>query len=302
MVTASMDIPRAERRLAVIAGATATGKSAHALRLAEAEEAIIINADATQLYADLRILSARPSAEEEKAASHRLYGIIDAAAASSAADWADMARREIDRAWRARKLPILVGGTGMYLKTLLEGIAPVPPIAEEIRTDVRALPAERLAEILRREDPLMAAKLRLGDTQRLARALEVVRGTGRSLALWQKETAGGLLPDIDLSLHLVDLPREQLFARCDRRFEQMLEDGALEEVEALAARRLSSSLPIMKAIGVPPLLALLAGKLSRTEAIYTAQRDTRRYAKRQQTWFRTQTSAWRASAHSSHMP
>ncbi len=274
--------------LAVIAGPTATGKSAHALTLAAARNGVIINADASQLYADLRILSARPSAAEEAAAPHRLYGVRDGAEPASASEWAIMAKAEIAAAHADGRLPILVGGTGMYLKVLLDGIAPVPDIDDDIRAAVRRLPTDQLATALSREDPAMAARLRPSDTQRLARALEVMRSTGRSLASWQRELTGGIGSEMSVETTLVDLPRDDLYARCDLRLDLMLDAGALGEVAALAARNLPDTLPVMKAIGVPPLLAHLRGDMSLDDAMATAKRDTRRYAKRQQTWFRTQ--------------
>lgn len=277
-----------QKSLVVIAGPTAGGKSAHALKLADARNGVIINADASQLYADLHILSARPSTEEESAAPHRLYGVRDGAKPASASDWLSLAKREIAAAHRAGQLPILVGGTGMYLKILLHGIAPVPDIDEDIRAGARALSTAELAEALASEDPLMAARLRPSDTQRLARALEVIRSTGRSLAEWQQELSGGIGNEMAVETILIDLPRDRLHARCDLRLDRMIEAGALDEVATLAARNLPDNLPVMKAIGVLPLLAHLRGEVDLDTALETAKRDTRRYAKRQQTWFRTQ--------------
>lgn len=276
--------------LVVIAGATASGKSAAALDLAERRGGVVINADASQVYADLRVLSARPSADEEARAPHRLYGVVDGATACSAATWAAMAREAIAAAQAAGQPPILVGGSGLYIRTLLDGIAPVPDIPDNVRETVRALPDPHAA--LAAEDAVMAARLRPSDRQRSARALEVWRATGRSLVDWQRETVGGIAEGVALEPYVVEIDRAALYARCDRRFDRMLAEGALAEVAALAGRGLAPDLPVMKALGVPPLLRHLAGELTLAEAAETARRDTRRYAKRQLTWFRHQTAGW----------
>jgi tRNA dimethylallyltransferase len=277
--------------LVVIAGPTASGKSATALDLAERIGGVIVNADASQVYRDLRILSARPSPVEEARAPHRLYGVVDGATACSAADWAALARAAIADAQAAGAIPILVGGTGLYIRTLLDGIAPVPDIPDDIRAAVRALADPHAALDL--EDPVMAARLRPSDRQRSARALEVKRATGRSLADWQALTEGGIAGEVDLKPHVVEIDRAMLYDRCDRRFDLMLAEGALDEVATLAHRRLSPELPVMKALGVPPLLAHLEGRMSIEAAAEIAKRDTRRYAKRQLTWFRNQTAGWK---------
>ncbi|MBZ6378381.1 tRNA (adenosine(37)-N6)-dimethylallyltransferase MiaA [Pacificimonas flava] len=277
-----------EKRLVVIAGPTASGKSAAALDVAQAEQGTVINADASQVYRDLKILSARPDEDEMAGIPHRLYGCVDGAEACSAADWAAMAKREIAAVRAEGRLPILCGGTGLYLNTLILGLAPVPEIDPEIRSDVRDMETGELAAALEREDPRMSAELRPSDTQRLARALEVVRSTGRSLAQWRTERTGGIASDTEIDFRVVDLPRDQLYARCDTRFDLMIEAGALEEVGTLMDRKLAPDLPVMKAIGVPPLAAHLRGELSLEDAVEQAKRDTRRYAKRQQAWFRTQ--------------
>jgi tRNA dimethylallyltransferase len=280
------------QRLVVIAGATASGKSAHALALASRENGIIINADASQLYADLRLLSARPSPQDEACAPHRLYGIIDGAMACSAAAWAQLAKVEIAAAHAAGQLPIITGGTGLYIRTLLDGIAPVPEIDPALRGEVRALGAQAAWTALKREDPVMAGRLNRADRQRVTRALEVVRATRRSLADWQQQLEGGISQEIDLEAFVVTLPRDQLYKRCDARLVAMLEQGALDEVAALLARDLAPDLPVMKALGVAPLAALLRGDIDRTEALERAQRQTRNFAKRQTTWFSNQTSGW----------
>ena len=271
--------------VALIAGPTASGKSALALRLAEATGGAVINADSAQIYRDLPILSAAPSAEDRARAEHLLYGVLDGVQPCSAADWAEMAKREIARLHDAGRLPILVGGTGLYLRTLLDGIAPVPPIDPEVRAKVRGNSvAENLAE-LTPLDPVAATSLNPGDTTRIARALEVVKSTGRPLKEWQENSEGGIGETIDLQA-VVPLPaRPWLYDRCDRRFAEMVEHGALAEVEALVARNLDPDFPVMRAIGVPELGAHLKGELSLEQAIAAGQQATRRYAKRQYTWF-----------------
>lgn len=276
--------------LVVIAGATASGKSAAALDLAERRSGVVINADASQVYADLRVLSARPSREEEARAPHRLYGVIDGNVACSAAAWAGMAKEAIATVHAEGRLPILVGGTGLYIRTLLDGIAPVPEIPEEVRAEVRLLDDPHAA--LTAEDPAMAARLRPSDRQRSSRALEVWRTTRRSLGDWQRNNVGGIADTVDLRPHVVEIDRETLYARCDRRFDDMLAAGAVAEVALLAARGLAPDLPVMKALGVPPLLRHLAGEISLDEAADVAKRDTRHYAKRQLTWFRNQSAGW----------
>jgi tRNA dimethylallyltransferase len=279
--------------LAVIAGPTASGKSALAVKLAALRDGVVINADASQIYADLAILSARPGAAEMAAVPHRLFGAIDGAEACTAARWAGLARAEIAAAHAAGRLPILVGGTGLYLRTLLEGIAPVPAIAADVRRAVRALAGDAVRAALMGEDPVMAARLHANDRQRNARALEVWRSTGRSLAAWQAAPPeGGLGAGIALEAQVIEVPRDLLVERIDRRVDAMWEAGALDEVRRLAARGLAPTLPVMRAIGVPPLLALLQGAVTEGEAIARWKLDTRQYAKRQATWMRNQLGDW----------
>lgn len=280
-------------RVALIAGPTASGKSALAVALAQAGNGTVINADASQVYADLQILSARPDAEEMAQAPHRLFGHIDGAEACTAARWAAEARVEIDRAHEEGRLPILVGGTGLYLRTLLDGIAPVPDIDASIRDAVRALPVAEAHAALSREDPGAAARLAPADSTRVARALEVVRSTGKPLSEWQKHRSGGIVHRIRLSPLVLLPPRDWLIARCDRRFEQMVATGAVEEVQALLARHLSPALPVMRAIGVPEIAAWLAGEIDRDTMMERGRIATRQYAKRQYTWFSRQPpAAW----------
>jgi len=281
------------KAVALIAGPTASGKSDLAVELALAlgergQPAVVINADSAQVYRDLRILSARPSEEDMRGVEHRLFGEWDGAEPCSAADWAARAKREIEDAHLARVLPILVGGTGLYIRTLLDGIAPVPPIDPEVREAVRALPVEEAFAALQSEDPERAAALNRGDTTRIARALEVVRSTGKPLVHWQQQRVGGVGSAIDLHPLVLLPPREALYARCDARFERMFESGAIGEVEALLARKLSPALPVMRAIGVPEIAGWLRDEWSKDEALTRGRQATRNYAKRQYTWFRRQ--------------
>ena len=276
--------------VALIAGPTASGKSALALDLARAADGVVVNADSAQVYRDLRVITARPPAAEEALAPHRLFGHVDAADTGySAARWAAEAAREVDAAHAAGRLPILVGGTGLYLRTLIDGIAPVPAIDAHVRAEVRALPVAEAHAALAAEDPAAAARLAPADTTRVARALEVVRGTGRPLAEWQAARAGGIGDRIDLVATILLPPRDVLVARCDARLAQMFDGGAPEEVAALLARvDLPADAPVRRAIGVPEIAAWLAGDATRDAALAAARLATRRYAKRQLTWFRHQ--------------
>lgn len=278
--------------LALIAGPTASGKSDLAVRTAlAAGRAVVINADSAQVYADLAVLSARPSDDEMRGVPHRLFGAWDGAKACSAADWAAAARSEIAAAHAEGTLPILVGGTGLYIRTLLDGIAPVPPIDPAVRAEVRALPVAEAYAALSREDPDRAAALGPNDTTRIARALEVIRSTGRPLADWQEERTGGIGHTVSLRPLILMPERAWLYERCDRRFAQMWRGGAVAEVEALLARRLAPDLPVMRAIGVAEVTDFLAGACTEPEAIAAGSQATRRYAKRQYTWLRHQPPA-----------
>mgnify|MGYP001554376684 CR=1 FL=1 len=298
MVATNMRTPETETagesgkiRLALIAGPTASGKSALALALAESANGVVINADASQVYADLAVLSARPCPEEMARAPHRLFGHVDGAEACSAARWAQDAKAEIAAVHAAGQLPILVGGTGLYIRTLLDGIAPVPEIDPDIRAEVRALPVAEAYGALAREDPEAAARLAPADSARVARALEVIRSTGRGIGNWRAEKRGGIGGQVALSPLVLLPPRDWLFARCDARFATMLNEGAVEEVEALLARGLSPELPVMRAIGVREIAAWIAGEIGRVEMVERAATATRQYAKRQYTWFSRQPPA-----------
>jgi tRNA dimethylallyltransferase len=271
--------------VALIAGPTASGKSALALALATRTGGVIVNADSAQVYRELPILSAAPAAEERARAEHRLYGIRDGAEPCSAAGWAELAKAEIADIHQSERLPILVGGTGLYFRTLLEGIAPVPPIETAVRKRVREHPVEQNRAELERLDPEAAARLNPADTTRISRALEVVLSTGRTLAEWQERREGGIGEQITLRPLILLPPRDWLYSRCDSRFEHMVAAGAVDEVEALLARNLDASLPVMRAIGVREIAAFLSGEADREEMLRLGQQATRNYAKRQYTWF-----------------
>ena len=277
--------------MALIAGPTASGKSALALALAERTGGVVINADSAQVYRDLRVVTARPTPAEEARAPHRLYGYRDGARACSAAEWAADARAEIERAREAGRLSILAGGTGLYIRTLLDGIAPVPEIEPEVRRAVRALPVAEAHAALADEDPAAAARLSPADAARVARALEVVRSTGRPLAEWQQGRAGGIAGDIRLEPLVLLPPRDWLYQRCDLRFDEILSDQGIEEVRSLLKRRLDPALPVMRAIGVGQIAAFLSGATGRETALAAGRAATRQYAKRQYTWFSRQPPA-----------
>ncbi|UUL83753.1 tRNA (adenosine(37)-N6)-dimethylallyltransferase MiaA [Sphingomonas qomolangmaensis] len=275
--------------MALIAGPTASGKSALALTLAERQGGTIINADSAQVYRELRTLSARPSHDDEARAPHRLFGHVDGTQGYSAARWAAEARAAIGDAHAAGRLPILVGGTGMYIRTLLDGIAPVPEIDPAVREAVRALPVAEAHASLAALDPPAAARLAAADTTRVARALEVVRSTGKPLAAWQAERSGGIADAIDLRPLILLPDRAWLLGRCDHRLDAMFDEGAVDEVEALVARRdIPALAPVRQAIGVREIAAWRAGDTDRETALTLAKAATRQYAKRQYTWFRNQ--------------
>jgi tRNA dimethylallyltransferase len=275
----------------VVAGPTASGKSALALDIAEAFGGTVINADALQLYKNLRVLSARPSPVEEARAPHRLYGVLEGAEAASAGRWRALALAAVEESLSQGRLPVLCGGTGLYIKALKEGIAPTPPVPKEARDAAEALfheiGGEALLRRLKESDPETAAALRPSDRQRLVRAWSLLVSSGKGLAAWRKEEGQEPAPYRFFDVILTP-PRDWLVARCDARFDRMLEEGALDEVKALIAEELPADRPVMKAIGVPELSAYLSGELSFEEARARAQAATRRYAKRQMTWLRTQ--------------
>ncbi len=278
----------------VIAGPTASGKSGLALALAREFGGVVINADSMQVYAGLPILTAQPSAADQALVPHRLYGVLAPSELCSAARWRDLAAAEMEKAWAEGKLPIVVGGTGLYLRSLMQGLSPIPEIPDAVRNAVR----RQLAELgnaafhahLAGRDPAMAARLEVGDSQRMVRALEVLEATGRSLADWQAEPLEG---GVDAAWHSIALlpERDRLYAACDGRFQAMIAAGALDEVRAFRTLGLDPALPVMKALGLRELAAHLAGEIDLISAVASAQQATRNYAKRQCTWFRHQLNA-----------
>jgi tRNA dimethylallyltransferase len=278
----------------LIAGPTASGKSALALALAREFGGTIINADSMQVYRDLRIITARPSPSDEALVPHRLYGHVDASQNYSVGRWYREAAETL--AAMAQSLPIIVGGTGLYFKALTVGLSSVPPIPSDLRAGLRArLDRDGTAPLhaeLRERDPVMAGRLMPGDRARIARALEVVIATGRSLAEWHKT---GMEPGLNAQSAIrlfLEVDRAELYRRIDARFDAMIATGALEEVQTLYFRQLDAQLPAMKAHGVPWIIGYLRGEMDLATAIAGAKRDTRRYTKRQATWFRHQLPDW----------
>lgn len=286
----------ADARAVLIAGPTASGQSALALRLARELGGVVVNADSMQVYRELRILTARPTPEEEARVPHALYGFVAAAEAYSAGRYAADAARAIGEARAAGRVPIVVGGTGLYFTVLLQGLSPVPAADPDVRAYWRAQAAARgaaaLHAVLARRDPAMAARLMPTDTQRIVRALEVLESTGRSLAEWQRLPGAPVLREADTARLLLLPERKAQGEAIDRRFEAMLAAGALEEVRGLLALGLSGELPVMRALGVAALAAHLAGALTLAEAAERAKAQTRQYAKRQLTWLKRNMMSW----------
>jgi tRNA dimethylallyltransferase len=288
---------RESSKAVLIAGPTASGKSALALELAQKTGGVIINADSMQVYRDLRVITARPTPEEEAKVPHRLYGHVDAAVNFSAGHWVADAAAALAEVRAQNRLPIFVGGSGLYFKALTRGLSAVPPIPPAIREGVRARlerdGVEALHAELAQRDPDTAERLKPRDRTRIARALEVVEATGRSLTDWHREGLPPLLPSQEFSALFLAPDRDQLYARIDARFDAMLKAGALEEVTALSTRHLDPLLPAMKAHGVPALIRQLRGEITREEAAESGRANTRQYAKRQFTWFRHQLPEFR---------
>jgi tRNA dimethylallyltransferase len=276
----------------LIAGPTASGKSALALSLAERTGGIVINTDSMQVYRDLRVITARPTPDEEAHVLHRLYGHVDAGVNCSAGMWVTDAAAALAEARAQHRLPIFIGGSGLYFKALTRGLSAVPPIPPEVREDIRARlerdGVEALHGLLAQRDPVAAERLKPRDRTRIARALEVIEATGRSLTDWHRDGLPPLLPPDRVKAVFLAPDREALYARIDARFGAMLAAGALEEVRALAERHLDPLLPAMKAHGVPALIRHLRGEISLADAAEIGRADTRHYAKRQFTWFRHQ--------------
>jgi tRNA dimethylallyltransferase len=276
----------------LIAGPTASGKSAFALELAQKSGGVVINTDSMQVYRDLRVITARPTPAEEARVPHRLYGHVDAAVNFSAGAWVTDAAKVLAEARAQNFLPIFVGGTGLYFKALTRGLSAVPPIPSEVRESVRDRlerdGVEALHAELAKRDRASAERLKPRDRTRIARALEVIEATGRTLPDWHREGLPPLLPPGEFSALFLAPERDQLYARIDARFDAMLDAGAIGEVAALATRQLDPLLPAMKAHGVPALIRQLSGEITREEAAEIGRADTRHYAKRQFTWFRHQ--------------
>jgi tRNA dimethylallyltransferase len=286
-----------DTRPILIAGPTASGKSALALALAEQLGGVVINADSMQVYRELRVLSARPPAEDEARVPHVLYGHVPGREAYSAARFAREARDAIQAAREQGLVPIVVGGTGLYFKALLEGLSPIPAVPDDVRAHWRGeadrIGAPALHAILKDRDPSMAERLKPTDPQRLVRALEVLEATGRSLAEWQQEPGEPVLRAEGVRRLVIMPDREELRRRCDARFDLMMAGGALDEVSALVALGLDPDLPVMRALGVRPLAELLAGEINLEDATQKAKAETRQYAKRQVTWLNGNMSAWK---------
>ncbi len=284
----------------LIAGATASGKSSFAMTLAEEFDGMIVNADSCQVYKELSILSARPSTGDMARVPHRLYGHVSGGQAYSTGAWLDDVAEVLIEIKAKGKRPIFVGGTGLYYKTLLEGLSQVPDIASEVRQFWRAeaerLGAPALHKVLSEKDPLMAVELKPGDTQRIIRGLEVIDGTGKSLKHWQQTNSAPLLSLKEVHGFVVSWERAVLYERIDSRFEEMVADetagNGLDEVRALLELNFDESLPIMRALGVPELAGFLKNDMNLAEAVALAQQQTRRYAKRQLTWLRRNMISW----------
>jgi len=283
-------------RAILIAGPTASGKSGLALTLAERLGGTVINADSMQVYRELRVLTARPPAEDEARAPHRLYGHVPGREAYSAGQFVREAASAIREARDNGRMPIVVGGTGLYFKALLEGLSPIPAISPDVRArwreEAERIGAGDLHRKLAELDPVMAARLRPTDPQRITRALEVLDETGRSLSDWQSLPGEPVVPERETVRLVIRPEREDLYRRCDARLDAMMATGAIAEVAALAELRLDPALPVMRALGVAPLLRQLAGDLSPAEALQQAKTETRRYAKRQLTWLRRNMISW----------
>ena len=278
----------------IIGGPTASGKSGLALAVAEALDGVVINADSMQVYQGLPLLTAQPSPEDISKAPHKLYAALSPTDICSAMRWRNLALAEIRNAQEEGKLPIIVGGTGFYLKALLEGMSPIPDVPSEFRAEAIALQKELgnpgFHQELARRDPLTAAKLEPLNTQRVVRAFEVLLATGKSLAEWQAAPRIGPPEDLRFLTATLLPPREILYAACDGRFSKMLDAGALTEAKEFN-QRMPANNSLSKALGYPELLAYIAGETSLVEATTLAQQSTRNYAKRQTTWFRNQIKA-----------
>ncbi len=282
----------------LIAGPTASGKSALALEMAERDGGAIINADSMQVYRELRILTARPTPEEEARVPHRLFGHVSARDAYSVGRWLDDVADALAWCAGAGRRPVIVGGTGLYFKALLEGLAPIPPAASDVRAHWRreagARSAPELHGVLAKRDPEMAARLDPGDTQRIVRALEVIDSTGISLAEWQRRPGTPLIREAEAERYVIRRPREEVRRRVDARFDAMMGEGALDEARAVAGLDLDPELPAARAHGLRPLIAHLKGQMDLQAAVEAGKLETRQYVKRQEIWLRRNMIAWKS--------
>ncbi|MDE1900798.1 MAG: tRNA (adenosine(37)-N6)-dimethylallyltransferase MiaA [Alphaproteobacteria bacterium] len=286
------------RKIILIGGPTASGKSALAMQIARREKGAIINADAMQVYAGLPVLTAQPDIADRAEIPHLLYEITDPAEASSAGKWLTQAQNAIAQVTAAGRTPILVGGTGLYFRALLGGLADIPPIPDAVRVETAhlydQLGEEEFRAALAGKDPESAARIARNDRQRLVRAYEVVAHTGKALAAWQQDGAAATAGDDLYERRLVLPPRDALYAACDKRFVSMIDRGAIDEVRDLMARNLSPALPAMKILGLREIAAYLRDEITRADMTAKAQQATRNYAKRQMTWFRNQWKDYRS--------
>lgn len=281
-----------EKRAVLIAGPTASGKSALAIALAHERGGVVVNADAMQVYRELRILTARPSEEDEAQVPHRLYGHVAGAGAYSVARWLADATTEIEAVWRSGRVPIITGGTGLYFKALEQGLADIPLIPPDITEKWRAAKGDLHAELAKRDEGA-AARLNPNDRQRIIRAIEVFEGTGRPLDYWQREAQShAMLAGTEVERIFLNPDRKVLYRRADERFARMVKEGAVEEVKALLALGIDTAKPVMKAIGVREIAAFLSGWRGLDDAIEAGQTATRHYIKRQLTWWRNQMQGW----------
>ncbi|WP_414462255.1 tRNA (adenosine(37)-N6)-dimethylallyltransferase MiaA [Hyphomicrobium sp. DY-1] len=291
-----MSSTETDLRPILIAGPTASGKSALAMAIAEQVGGTIVNADSMQVYRELRILTARPTPADEARVPHALYGFVPAQEAYSAGRFVRDAAEAIAGAQAQGRRPIVVGGTGLYFKALLEGLSPVPEIDEDVRAHWRAEAARRGAEAMHAElaarDEVMAGRLQSADTQRIVRALEVLESTGRSLAEWQTLKGAPVLNEAETVRLVVRVDRAELHSRADARFAAMMREGAADEAKALSEMQLDAGLPAMRAIGVRPLIGVWRGEISVEEAVAASQAETRQYIKRQETWLKSHMISW----------
>ena len=281
-----------QKPILIVAGPTASGKSSLALAAADKYNGVIINCDAMQVYRELRLITARPSSEDEAKVSHKLYGVIPAAEACSAGIWRELAVAEIETCWRADRLPIVTGGTGLYIRALMEGLTDIPEIPREIREEVterrNRIGPEAFRQELAKFDPVSAERLNPTDSQRMIRAYEVYLGTERSLTDWHQDAPTTPPLEANYQSIVFEPPRDELYAKCEARIDWMIDNGVLDEVRVLMELNLEPSLPVMKALGVPELITHLRDKMTLEDAVSAAKQATKRYAKRQMTWFRGQ--------------